>query len=296
VAQLRQQESFGESIEDASQEEPRHEEDDVMIMDSVETRLEAEDEEIQHHHPSSPKRPRLSAFEHTTPRRFVFGNQAPNSSIATPDHPHTTSRPQFIKPPSLPVENAEPLPEAFSPHRRKEKFIPGGMAAAARQWILDASQTAPHTHIRRSTGAAGDLLPVRVLEAKGSAKDGMVLVRGQIDGREVKLLLPGQGKKRGSSDNDLKVGDTVGIGHVRWEVEIGGELWVVCVEWRAVDGWIGCSTVATSSPVVVMPFQNNYLTKSLMLVTPLLAGMEIQLGTTSFTSPTMNPSLKWSLL
>jgi hypothetical protein len=238
VAQLRPQESFGESIEDASQE------DDVMIMDSVETRLETADEEVQHDHPSSPKRPRLSVLEHTTPRRFVFGNQAPTTSDTSTvtqntEHFHTTTRPHFIKAPSLPAEHTEPLPEAFSPHRRKEKFVPGGMAAATRQWILDASQATSHSHGRRplAAAAASELLPIRVLETTGSVKDGVVLIRGEIDGREVRLVLPGQGKKRGSPDNDLKMGDVVGIGHVRWDVEIGGEVWVVCVEWRAVEGW-----------------------------------------------------------
>jgi hypothetical protein len=266
------QELFGEGIEDASQEEQgelHNQDDDVMIMDSVEQAHEAEEEDESYDYPSSPKRPRLSVLEHTTPRRFVFGNQGPTPSdvsISTQntEHTHTATRPQFIKPPSLPADTAEPLPEAFSPHRRKEKFVPGGMASTARQWILDASQTTSHTHTRRPlAGAASDLLPVRVLESKGSAKNGAVLIRGKVDGREVRLILPGQGKKRGTSDNDLKVGDAVGIGHVRWDVEIAGEVWVVCVEWRAIDGWRDFIERPFKGYIVISSFLNRILASNL---------------------------------
>lgn len=208
-------------------------------MDSLETGFETEAQDDLHDHPSSPKRPRLSTLEHATPRRFVFSNHAstPLIDAQNTEHAYTAFRPQFIKPPSQPVEHAEPLPEAFSPHRRKEKFIPGGMAATARQWIIDASQTTSYTHGRRPLpGAVPELLPVRVLETTGSANNGTVLVKGKIESREVNLILPGQGKKRGSPDNDLKAGDVVGIGHIRWDAEIAGEVWVVCVEWRAVGG------------------------------------------------------------
>ncbi|KAE9989525.1 hypothetical protein EG327_002606 [Venturia inaequalis] len=219
------QESSGEVIEDASQEDA---DDDAMIMDSVETRLE---EEVQDH-PSSPKRPRLSAFEHATPRRFVFGNSA-SVGTSNKQQSHTTSRPQFIMPPSQPVEQSEPLPEVFSPHRRKEKFVPGGMASTARQWIIDASQMHSFTHSRRSlANTAPELTPVQVLETTGSVRDGMLLVKGRIDGREVKLILPGHGKKKG----DPKAGDIIGIGHIRWDMEIAGDVWIVCVEWKAVEG------------------------------------------------------------
>lgn len=64
----------------------------------------------------------------------------------------------------------------------------------------------------------------------------MLLIKGKIDSREVKLILPVQGKKRGSPDNDLKAGDVVGLGHIRWDMEIAGEVWIVCVEWKAVEG------------------------------------------------------------
>ncbi|QDS72322.1 hypothetical protein FKW77_007710 [Venturia effusa] len=225
------EELYGEIIEDASQEDA-DDEGEVMMMDSVETRFE---EEIQDH-PPSPKRPRLSAFQHATPRRFVFGNSSSHGQQSTP-RPQTASRPHFILPPSQPAEQSEPLPEVFSPHRRKEKFVPGGMASKAREWIIEASQMNSHTHSRRSlAGAAPELTLVQILEVSGSVRIGMLLVRGKIDGRQVKLILPGQGRKRGFPDNDPKAGDVIGIGHIRWDMEIAGETWIVCVEWKAVEG------------------------------------------------------------
>ncbi|TID20624.1 hypothetical protein E2P81_ATG05259 [Venturia nashicola] len=224
------QESIGDIIEDASPEDGRDNEDHVMTMDSMQTSLE---EEVQDH---TSKRPRLSTSEHATPRRFVFGNSA---SVCTPNtqQRHTASRPQFIMPPSQPAEQSEPLPEVFSPQRRKEKFIPGGMASTARQWIVEASQMNSHLYSRRSLAAAGpELTPVRVQETSGSVGGGMLLVKGKIDGRDVKLILPGQGKKRGSPNDHIKAGDVVGIGHVQWNMEVAGEVWIACVEWKSAQG------------------------------------------------------------
>lgn len=61
---------------------------------------------------------------------------------------------------------------------------------------------------------------------------GVVFVRGEIEtGAEVKVLLAGQGGARGSSGVRLKEGSVVGIRVPMWDVDVGGEKWVVGVDW-----------------------------------------------------------------
>jgi len=167
-----------------------------------------------------------------TPRRFVFAQHGALPSIASqppiPDDPHhQPTRPAFLKPPSATVHTSEPLPEAFSPHRRGQKFIPGGMASELRQWIVDAAQMAAHSHNRRSDGQVSH---VHVMESRGSAKDGMVLVRGFIEGNDIRLILPGAGKSKNASV--ISPGDFVGIKAPTWDVEMEGESWIVAADWR----------------------------------------------------------------
>jgi hypothetical protein len=244
--------SDGETIEDASQEE-QYEEDDAMLPETAEYAERREDwppsskrqrrsldgiaqehSEYSFAHPTLDITPALSSqpASYATPRRFMFSQSMASSSIApaTPfvDEPHLQSlRPAFLKPPSAPLDTSEPLPEAFSPHRRGQKFVPGGMAAEVRQWIVDATQTTGHSHARRS---GGDVMRVRVMESRGSTKDGVILVRGSVEGKEVRLILPSAGKSRNTAV--LGTGDLLGIKPPSWEVGLDRDTWVVAADWR----------------------------------------------------------------
>jgi hypothetical protein len=174
----------------------------------------------------------LLATSHTTPRRFMFAQPLASSSIAPPtpfpDDAHLHSlRPAFLKPPSAPPDTSEPLPEAFSPHRRGQKFIPGGMAAEVRQWIVDATQSSSHSHIRRT---GGDISSMRVLESRGCASDGLILVRGVLESKEVQMVLPSAGKNKIAAN--FAPGDLLGIKAPSWEIELRGDTWVVAADWR----------------------------------------------------------------
>jgi hypothetical protein len=169
--------------------------------------------------------------------RHVF--RAPQASIAPtaasqiqelePPSP-LPHRPVFLQPPSPAKAPAEPLPEAFSPHRRGQKFVPGGMAAEVRQWVLDTSQIS--THPKRSSFGE-NLWRVRVLESNGAVSESIVLAKGVIEGREVKIILPGAGKSK--SGVGVAVGDVVGIKPPTWEVVLDGEAWVVAADWRTMN-------------------------------------------------------------
>jgi hypothetical protein len=252
-----------EAIEDA-EEEVQGSEGDEMILETTEDDVGGRDNWIP-----SPKRQRLSldgtsrsrimgrqasedaflpqpgidmppglptpafSVKHTpATRRFLFTQPAPSPSVVSaspfPDDSNApVTRPTFLKPATAPLETSEPLPEAFSPHRRGQKFLTGGMAAEVRQWIVDATQVA---HVRK---AGGDVLRVRVMESRGCARDGVVLVRASVQGKEVKLMLPGAGK--GKSNASLAVGEIVAVKAPTWDVVVDGVTWVVAADWRVLQ-------------------------------------------------------------
>ncbi|MCJ1319809.1 hypothetical protein MMC15_005145 [Xylographa vitiligo] len=144
-----------------------------------------------------------------------------------PPPPGPPSLPKFIIPTPAPTEPLAPLPEAFSPHRRGAKYLPSGLAATCREWVLSASQLGAQT--RRfdggregDDGAAGWAARVRVHEVRHG--EGMVLVRS---GAGERWMLIG-GHRVGER---LRRGEVVGVKRPVWEVEVGGETWGVGVEW-----------------------------------------------------------------
>jgi hypothetical protein len=181
--------------------------------------------------PSIPNLSSLSA-SHKAPRRFMFTPPLASLSVAPPtpfsDEAHLHSlRPAFLKPPAPPPDTSEPLPEAFSPHRRGQKFVPGGMAAEVRQWIVDATQSNSHSHTRRTDG---DVSRVRVVESRGNANDGVILVKVMLEGNEAQLILPSAGKNKMAAT--FIPGDFLGIKAPNWEVDLDGGTWVVAPDWR----------------------------------------------------------------
>jgi hypothetical protein len=178
--------------------------------------------------------PNLSslATTHTAPRRFKFAQPVTTPSNAPPTpfpneaHLHSL-KPAFLKPASAPPDTSEPLPEAFSPHRRGQKFVPGGMAAEVRQWIVDTTQSSSYSHNRRT---GGDVSYVRVMESRGSADNGLILVRGSIEGKEVRLVLPSAGKDKLAAS--FVPGDLLATKAPSWDIELDGGSWFVAADWR----------------------------------------------------------------
>ncbi|MCJ1398711.1 hypothetical protein MMC11_001912 [Xylographa trunciseda] len=160
----------------------------------------------------------------TTPRFHL----APPSSTPTP-----VTLPKFVIPTPAAVEPLAPLPEAFSPHRRGAKYLPSGLAATCRDWVLSASQWGAQTR-RLEDGRQGNCMEVewaarvRVQEVRHG--EGMALLRGSVTGERWMLI---GGDRSGGAD--LRRGGVVGVKRPLWEVEVGGEVWGVGVEWSVLE-------------------------------------------------------------
>ncbi|KAI3317982.1 hypothetical protein HD806DRAFT_352101 [Xylariaceae sp. AK1471] len=183
--------------------------------------------------------------------------------------PSTSHQPTFQKAPRFkPTEipegapYPEPLPDAFSPRRKGTKYIPGGLAAELRDWLVDveAGSTAGSTAKRDEEWVAR----IQVDELRGghgSARD-MTLVLGRqvLDGRNntsgeghgqgesantgeeaeevlgtntVRVILAGPGRLSGLGvGNDVTPGVILGIARPTWEVVLDGlGRWGVACDW-----------------------------------------------------------------
>ena len=158
----------------------------------------------------------------------------------------------FLKPPRFrppdPQEqeqSTDPLPEQFSPHRRGQKYVPGGLAAEVRDWLVNIESSMPSS----STTESGSPWLVRLMvdETSGSGRAGFTLARGRqvlsddmdtiIDSLGiVSIILAGEGTGTGLQKNSkVGVGKLVGIKSPVWEVVIEGEKWGVGVDWTVLD-------------------------------------------------------------
>jgi hypothetical protein len=214
-----------ESINDASQQE-QHKEGEMLLEP---------DESAQHIHedlPPSTKRQRIEDPDRATSRRYAFAPLVPSHlQTSTPanseaDVSITPSRPIFRLPVTVHPEPSEPLPDAFSPHRRRQRFLPGGMAAQVQQWIVEAAQSVGK-HSQSTAGA--DPLQAVVLESSGSSGTGMVLAKATAGNQRVRLLLAGSGKNQSASS--IKQSDVLAVKAPSWNIELEGEPWIVGVDW-----------------------------------------------------------------
>lgn len=188
-------------------------------------------------------------------------------SLAPASHrPHFILPPQ----PTSPPKPSKPLPEIFSPSRKHGKYIPNGLASTMTSWIIETANTGFAAQ-ERSTGGGvvwgqdredGVKLRVRIRDVSTGAAPtsqgesnpaevqcftgGVVFARGDAEPGlynasragstatetvETRLLLAGLGGARGAGSVRIRPGGVVGVRAPLWDVDVGGETWVVGVDW-----------------------------------------------------------------
>lgn len=185
--------------------------------------------------PSSPKRRRVDAGDtmstpQPTPGRFILPSTGTIRTTFTQGDGDTpnSNRPAFLMPSLPPPEAVAPLPDAFSPRRRGQKFVPGGLASELQSWIIETAQTATQSRPRNSLQVDDSVHVINVVEAEG---DGPVFVHGTSSGKgpAKALLVDGQANQKAVR---VKAGDSVSIKLPTWDVQVSGETWLVGVDWR----------------------------------------------------------------
>ena len=213
-----------EAIEDESQEE-YHGHDEMLIATNDQT------EEVLEEPTPASKRQRIGESDYEfTPRRFTVTAVGPPQASASPFTSGEASaariRPAFRLPPQEAATVSQPLPDAFSPHRRGQRFVPGGMATEVQQWVVETAQS---FNQQRNT-ASENATHVSVVEASNNIGDGMILVKGQSDHGPLNLLLVPYGMNIASPD--VNQGDILAIRAPTWQIKLASEIWVVAADWK----------------------------------------------------------------
>lgn len=191
--------------------------------------------------PTAHRRPFLS-----TAPRFLDSTQP----ILQQDQSAFLKPPRFRPPDSAePAQQSDPLPDQFSPHKRGQKYVPGGLAAEVRDWLVNIDSSIPSS----STVNKDSQWKIRLMvdEVSGGVRSGFTLVRGRqvksgdvdtmIDSvGDLNVVLAGEGTSMGLQKNSkVEVGKIVGIKSPVWEVIIEGKKWGVGVDWTVLGGLDG---------------------------------------------------------
>jgi hypothetical protein len=208
------------------------------LRQQQENREEHQDHEGHAINASTPARPIFhrprvptSASKHAEPASSIphfVAAEAPSSNTAI------LSRPVFLRPPDDPEITGPPLPEMFSPHRRGEKFVPGGMAATVQQWILQAGQDAlANRRMRRQQDEFAMIVEVKEVYGNGGP---IILSACKIDEDEADLTVLLSAHVALSSYSrgiEVVTGSRIGLRAPVWEiVGPGGRTVTVGADWR----------------------------------------------------------------
>lgn len=132
-----------------------------------------------------------------------------------------------------------------SPHRRGQKYLPGGLASTVREWVFETSQDAARGSLARSRKAEEKwdlMLKAADVKSIDNVGEGMTLLKGvassDVGLSESKWILIGKPKIRSSEDMDrsgMSIGINVAIKKPTWDLIFpGDEKWHVGVEWAAI--------------------------------------------------------------
>lgn len=227
--------NFSSATHDSAQHEDDNDNDSNCDYDNNENNNENEDTIMLEYPPSSP------------PTQDPTDSDTPEPSLPRPST--SAQQPTFQKAPRFkPIEAPEggprygdPLPDAFSPHRRGAKYIPGGLALSVRDWFVDVWAGAA----QKRDGEGEWITRILVDGVQGSA--GMTLVTGRYvvredgepsvadekDTRNARVVLTGSQKLVGLERGlEARPGSVVGVGRPSWEVVVPGQgRWGVVCEW-----------------------------------------------------------------
>jgi hypothetical protein len=151
--------------------------------------------------------------------RFRMRPPRPEDSSDQPGSTHP-NRPVFILPDSPEERHKVELPAIFSPHRKLQRFVPGGLADSMHTQIMEAFSEQQRGSNHASHGGAR----LRVSACRSTSQAS--LIQGLSDlGSEEHVMLIGHKRRP-------EVGDMVLIQGANWEVELHDQTWAVFLDWK----------------------------------------------------------------
>lgn len=179
-------------------------------------------------YPGAPASESTRATPHFTPSHQQSG-QASTSSGGP-----QTQRPAFVRPSTEPQEPREPLPETFSPHKRGQKFVPGGMAATMQQWVIETGQAAVQS--RKGQGyLKGEDYVMRAKIGSINGDEPFTAHATLPTGDAIHLILTANHSPRTAQTQEVTEGCVVGIRAPTWEMEVDRRWWTIGVDWKVIS-------------------------------------------------------------
>ncbi|EMC92471.1 hypothetical protein BAUCODRAFT_38539 [Baudoinia panamericana UAMH 10762] len=251
---LRPSTRLHEDVEDAPAPDSHHDEEMLDVEEASALPTTESDrllfDHLTHDLPLSPKRRRtnieqgMSVRPTAPPARPTFRppettalslNATPAARFVAAQSPAPlttlgdTQRPSFLRSSVAPREPSEPLPEAFSPHRRGQKFIPGGLAATVQQWVIETGQGAVQSRRGQAYSRGDDyVLRNKIMQTRGNGP--FTLVADVSGTSHMNVFLAGAHCTKGV--NTVRVGSTVGVRAPVWDIDIEGQTWKVGIDWK----------------------------------------------------------------
>ncbi|KUI72567.1 hypothetical protein VM1G_08448 [Cytospora mali] len=158
--------------------------------------------------------------------------QSPEEQVTR--HPTFRNAPRFKTSEAVDGDQQHPLPDAFSPQRRGAKYVPGGLAAEVRDWLVQVKGASEYDR------PAGSSMGVTVGEVKSGV--GMHIITAQcLDGEAesesipAKAILAGDGRTAGLGGKSIvKRGGLVSLFQPMWDITLDdlGQFAVAC-DWEA---------------------------------------------------------------
>ncbi|KAI0833107.1 hypothetical protein F5Y06DRAFT_182298 [Hypoxylon sp. FL0890] len=217
-----------------------------LVHESVEEDLTMHDDmDIQSSLPEFYEPPNAGANEESD-TAFSPLHSRPSVSVQQP----TFQKAPRFKPVEVPEgsHRGDPLPDAFSPHRKGAKYVPGGLAAEVRDWFVDVWAGASAAGAG-STKRDGEWIAM-ILVQEVRCAPGMALVTGRhikpedensdipISGGDTQtkgteIVLAGSPRITGlEKRQEVRPGVVVGVGRPTWEISLPGQgRWNVVCEW-----------------------------------------------------------------
>lgn len=153
----------------------------------------------------------------------------------------------------------EPLPEHFSPHRRGQKYVPGGLASQLCEWLINIESTSlPQDKLAKRR----DQWLVKILVEQVQVNPSMTMVRGRqmIDDAEVfdggivdhlgvvHIIVAGEGTGSGLSKSvRAAAGSVLAIKGPMWQLNIDGIPWGIGTDWQVLGTSSGHDSILASS-------------------------------------------------
>ncbi|PHH88927.1 hypothetical protein CDD83_6874 [Cordyceps sp. RAO-2017] len=165
---------------------------------------------------------------------FAFGEVDEPGATTAAEGRHATNQPVFRPAPRFKPADADasefPAAAVFSPQRRGDRYVPGGLAAGLQALLSDVKSWE-----EEEDGTHGTGLAIAVEEVRPGRHMQLVQGRSGDDEASRRFILAGQGRPTGLERvaAAVRAGGVVTVRPPVWDVELDGQKWTVACDWSA---------------------------------------------------------------